>query len=163
VNPLVQVVGVLLFLTGIGCAVGVIRVVLPGLARATDRSLAAAGTGRLVLAGVLPLVGAVLLLWAIHAAGLPGAVALVLALPLLLLAVLGATAAVPHLGARLLRGGESTSLLARCVVGALVAGLSLATWALQPLGILVSLLLFGWMVGIGMGLFLRARDEVPTT
>ena len=160
----VLVLGVVLF-AGLGAALAVLRVVLPGLARAADRSVEGLSTGRMVLTGVLPLVGALLLGAAVHHAGdraLGAVYALVVGLPLSLLTITGALSALPHLGARLLKEGVETSLLRRSLVGGLVAGLAGTTWARPPLGILVSLFLLGWFLGIGLSTLFRRAEPSPT-
>ena len=156
----VLLVGVIVF-AGIGASMAVLRVVLPGLARAVDQSVEGLSTGRMLLTGILPLVGAWLLGAAVHHAGdrtLVGAYALVVLLPLCLLTVTGALAAIPHLGARLLARGEDVSPLRRSLVGGLVVGLAGTTWVLPPLGALVSLFLFGWFLGIGLSTVFRPRE-----
>jgi hypothetical protein len=154
-NLVVALLGALLLSVGTGCALALLRIVLPGLAGRADRSLASLGAGRLVVTGVLPLVGALVLSAVATNAGAPPALALAWWIPLLLLAVAGAMAALPHAGERLLRAGSQASLLARAAVGGLVVGLAMATWFLPPLGLLVTLLVAGWLVGIGLGVWAR--------
>jgi hypothetical protein len=150
VNLVVALLGALLLSVGTGCAAALVRLILPGLAGRADRSLASLGGARLVVTGVLPLVGALVLSAVASNVGTPS-LSLVLWVPLLLLAVAGAVAALPHVGERLLRAGPEASLLARATVGGLVVGLAMATWLLPPLGLLVTLLVAGWLVGIGLG------------
>jgi hypothetical protein len=154
-NLLAVVLLALVLCVGVGCALALLRVILPGLARAADRSLGGLGATRLFVSGVLPLVGALVLAAVLADAGAPHGLVLVVWAPLLLLAVGGATAGVPHVGERLLRRGAEASLLARAVAGGLVVGLAMATWMLPPLGLLVTLLVAGWLVGIGLGLWRR--------
>ncbi len=149
---------------GLGAAVAVLRVILPGPALAADRSLAAAGTRRLLLAGVVPLLALALLGRALEALGSPGLMVayLVLAVvPVSLALLLGALAALPFLGERLLERGQPRPLLARCVGGGVALGLCATTLWLQPLFALIALLLGGWLVGIGLGCVLGARAAEP--
>jgi hypothetical protein len=155
VRLLVALLVAVLFSLGTGCALALVRVILPGLAAKADRSLGSLGTARLLVSGVLPLIGALLLSEAIAKAGAPEAVGLVVWIPLLLVAATGALAALPHVGERMLRRGRETSLLARAAVGGLVVGCAMATWLFPPLGLLVTLLVGGWLVGIGLGLWGR--------
>ena len=125
-------------MAGAGCLLAVLRTVFPGPTRLADGAVGRLGTGRLLLAGVLPAVGVALLGAGAERSGVPGlglAWGVLLGLPALLLSVLGAMAAIPHLGATLLRGGVDRSLLARSVVGSLTLGLAMvaAVWALKPL------------------------------
>jgi hypothetical protein len=155
----VLVVG-LLFWVGVGCAIALVRIVLPGLAGAADRSLAALSTSRLVVSGVLPIVGALLVTWAIAEAKVLPAVALLVWIPLCLLFFAGATAALPRIGERLAKAGGDLSLVRRCVAGALAVGFASLTWLFWPLGLLVTLLLAGWILGAGLGLLAgRAVDR----
>jgi hypothetical protein len=161
-NPkLLDLLGLLavgaVFFAGLGVATAVLRVVLPRLARAADASLAGLGTARMAVTGILPLVGAMLLTAAAAPAGAGGVVAIVVWLPIGLLTVAGSMAAVPHLGGRLLKSGADASLFARSAVGGIAVGLAMATWAVQALGLLVSLLLLGWFLGAGIGLLFPRR------
>jgi hypothetical protein len=151
-HALVVVVLAIVFYAGVGCAIALFRVILPDVARAADRSLAGLRTGRMFVTGVLPLVGAVLVSWGIERGGLPKGIHLVVWVPILLLVLVGSLAAVPHVGGSLLRGGADASPLRRAVAGGLVTGLALSSWAIFPAaGLVVSLLLFGWILGIGLG------------
>ena len=157
-NLVVALAGALLLSVGTGCAAALLRLIVPGVAARADRSLASLGGARLVATGVLPLVGALALSAVATNAGAPS-LTLVLWVPLLLLAVVGAVAALPHVGERLLRAGQGASLLARATVGGLVVGLAMATWILPPLGLLVTLLVAGWLVGVGLGTLWDPRRE----
>jgi hypothetical protein len=161
-HALAAIVLVFFVSIAVGCALAVLRVVLPGLARAADASLEGLGTARLFLMGVLPLIGAILLAQGAHALGLPALVWVVglgVALPVALLLLLGALAAVPHLGGRLLASSAGErSLLVRASVGGLALGLAGVTWLLPPLGALVTLLVAGWFLGAGLGTLFRHRE-----
>jgi hypothetical protein len=149
---------------GAGAAVALLRVVLPAVARAADDALLLVSTSRALASGVLPLVGAMLVSWGLAGAGLPPAWGLVVWLPVLLLTVLGALAAVPHVGERLLAAGASVrSPLARAVFGAWAIGLAHATWVLPPVGLLVSLATAGWCLGVGLGIVAKGRNRAATT
>jgi hypothetical protein len=148
----------------VGVTALVLRIILPGVARPTDRALASMGTARLFLAGVLPLVGAALLARGVQLAGsgvLTGVYLVVVALPVCLALVAGAMAGLPHLGRRVLRAGADPAPLVEAALGGLVAGLAMVTWALRPLGVLVTLLLAAWFVGIGLGAVLGGRRRAP--
>lgn len=150
---LYAVVG-LIACAGVGAALAVLRVVLPGVAGAADRSVAATSTRRLLLMGALPVLGAALLGRAVEALGAPAlgvAYALLVVLPLGLALVAGAMGAVPWLGERLLERGTPRSPLARAAGGAVALGLAATTAWLPPLFALVALLVLGWLLGIGLG------------
>jgi hypothetical protein len=147
---------------GFGAVALLLRAILPGVGRAADASLARLGTRRLLLVGILPLVGAALLARAVHASDnrtVEGLYALLVALPLALATVVGAMAALPHLGGQVLRSGLEASPLARASVGGLVTGLAMVSWLLPPLGVLVSALVAGWWIGIGLGGLVRRAQE----
>ena len=154
----------ILFAIGIGCLVALLRVVFPGPARKADAALQRLGTGRLLLTGLLPTVGIALLgaaAGATHVQALVAVWAVVLLLPAALLMIVGALAAVPHLGAALLKGREDRSLLARCVVGTVVLGFALgASAALKPLGLLVAMIVAGWFLGAGLGVVFRPASPL---
>lgn len=144
----------LLLSAGFGTAMAVLRVIVPAAATAADRSLGRASTRRLLLAGVLPLLAAALLGRALEALGSPAlllAYLLLIVVPLALALLLGALAAVPHLGERLWERGTPRSALGRAVGGGVALGLAATTLWIQPLFALVGLLLGGWLVGIGLG------------
>jgi len=150
---------------GVGAIMLVLRVILPGIAKAADASLGRMSTRRLLLTGVLPLVGAGLLARGMELTG-SEALALVylllIALPLTIALVVGAMAGLPHLGARVLREGSDPTPLTRATLGGLVLGLSMVSWALPPLGMLVTVLLASWLLGIGIGGLVRApRPGAP--
>ncbi|MDA1195143.1 MAG: hypothetical protein O2894_08150 [Planctomycetota bacterium] len=139
---------------GLGAATLLIRIMLPGVARAADASIARLGSKRLFLTGLLPLVGAGLLARGAGAIGgeAAGLVLLFLViLPLGLAWVLGLVAGLPHIGAKALRADSTAAPLGRAAMGGLVAGLAMTSWALPPLGVCISLLLSAWFVGIGLG------------
>lgn len=149
----------ILFALGIACLVAVLRVVFPGPVRKADGALQRLSTGRLLLTGILPVVGLALLAMAAEATHVEALVivyAFVLVLPALLLMILGALAAIPHLGGALLKSREDRSLLSRCVVGTLALGLALgASAALKPLIPFVGVIVAGWFLGAGLGVIFR--------
>ena len=73
----------------------------------------------------------------------------------------GFTAGLLHVGTKVLRADSEASPLARAALGGLVVGLALTSWIIPPLGLLVSVLLSAWFVGIGLGALIRrtARAE----
>jgi hypothetical protein len=149
---------------GLGAAVATLRVILPGLCGLADGALARIGGRRLLLAGVLPLLGAALLGQAVAQVGeqgLAGVYALVVLLPVGLLMLLGLLAALPHLGERL--GGERgpSSPLARAALGGLALGLAATTAWLPPLFGVVALVLGGWLLGIGLTAVFGRRAPAP--
>jgi hypothetical protein len=155
-----------LLVAGLGCLVAVLRTIFPGPTRLADESVRRLGVGRLLLAGVLPSVGIALLGAGAQRsgiAGLPLAWGILLGLPALLLALLGAVAAIPHLGGTVLKGGDARSLLARSIVGALTLGLAIlaAAWAFPPLGPAVLAVLAGWFLGAGLGVLFLPRTSPP--
>ncbi|MFV1957941.1 MAG: hypothetical protein ACC662_00875 [Planctomycetota bacterium] len=165
-RPLDLLAGVVLALVvfaGVGSLLLVLRVIFPRPAAAADRALARLSTGRLLLTGFLPLIGAVLLGMAIGRAGpfVGGVYAVLVLLPLFLLALLGAVAAVPYLGRAVLRPlGEAPPLLVAALLGAIVLGLAGAAVALagREAGIvLFSILVGGWFLGAGLGTVLGPR------
>lgn len=146
---------------GIGAASLVVRIILPGVAAATDRSLARMGTGRLFVMGVLPIVGAGLLARGVELAGQPwvsGLFLLLVGIPLVLAWMGGFTAGVLHIGTRVLRRDADVAPLRRASLGGLVVGLALVSWIVPPLGMVVTVLLSAWFVGIGLGALIRRRD-----
>jgi len=147
---------------GVGCLLAVLRVIFPGPARLADAGVARLDTGRLLLTGLLPVVGAGLLgaaAEATHVQALVVVWCVVILLPIALLMLVGAMACVPHLGAGLLKDGEQRSLLARAITGALVLGLaSGAAAALRPLAPFVGVILAGWFLGAGLGVVFRPRE-----
>jgi len=161
---LLAVVLGLLACVGIGATVLLLRIMLPGIAGAADDAIARLSTKRLILGGVLPIVGAALVAQGIgttQSETLGAIFLLLVGLPMVIALLVGAMAALPRIGAGALRGGERASPFARCAVGGLVLGLSLVSWALPPLGALVSLLLLGWFFGAGVGAAIRRSG--PTT
>ena len=162
------VVLALLFAIGIGCLVAVLRIIFPGPVRKADAALERLSTGRLLLTGLLPAVGIMLLGAAAEATHVEALVivwVVALLLPAALLTIMGALAAVPHLGGALLRYREDRSLLSRCVVGTVVLGFALgASAALQPLIAFVGTIVAGWFLGAGLGVIFRPaspRAETP--
>ncbi len=161
-TQLAQVVLVILLgalvAVGFGGAMALLRVVIPGVAKAGDASVARLSTSRLLLLGVAPFVGSWLIGWGVAAAGnevLGGIYAVLVGIPIFLAAVAGMMTALPHIGARLLKDGDDVGMLKRCLVGGLVLGLSLITWVLVPLGLFVSVVLTSWFIGIGAGAVVR--------
>ena len=53
--------------------------------------------------------------------------------------------------------GADASPLKRGALGGLVVGFALASWIIPPLGLVVSVLLSAWFVGIGLGALIRRR------
>ena len=143
---------------GAGATVLVLRILLPVAARAGDAALDRVGTKQILLSGIVPLVGAGLVAQGVGQTGSEalGLVFLLLVgLPLLLAWIVGAMAAIPHVGTRALSEHSLAGPGLRAAVGGLVIGLSLASWALPPLGLLLSLLLSGWFLAIGIGAFVH--------
>ncbi|MDJ0521807.1 MAG: hypothetical protein QNJ90_07000 [Planctomycetota bacterium] len=150
---------------GFGAAMLLLRVILPGVARSADASLGRMRTGRLLVVGILPLVGSALLARGVELAkveALETAYLLLVALPLALALLVGAMSGLPHVGARVLREGADPSPLARASIGGLVIGLAMVSWAAPPLGVLVTVLLAGWLLGIGLGGLIREPRPSPT-
>ena len=90
-RALLAIVLGLLGCVGAGAVALVLRVILPGVAAAADASLARLRTGRLVVAGIVPLVGAALLARGVQLVGSPvlgGVYALVVVQPLALAVLL---------------------------------------------------------------------------
>lgn len=159
---LVLVLGCLLS-AALGIALAVVRVVLPPIAHAGDRTLASGRTGRVLVAGILLLAGALLLSIAGQRIGqkwVEAVLVLGVWVPLLLAAIAGALAAVPHLGRELLRRRPDRSPILEAAIGGLALGLSQVTWIFKPLGLLVTVLLAAWLVGIGVRAVI---DRPPTT
>lgn len=139
-----------------GCLLAVLRVIFPGPAAKADAAVKRLTTGRLLLTGLLPLVGAGLLGMAAQATGVEAVevvYAIVIVIPVALLVLVGSMAAVPHLGAGLLRGGEERSLLVRSITGALVLGIGVGVIgaAVRELAPFLGLIVFGWFFGAGLG------------
>ena len=145
---------------GLGAATLVIRIILPGVAAATDRSLADLGTLRLFVMGVLPIVGAGLLARGVELANheiVSLLFVVLVGIPLVLAWTGGFTAGLNHIGQKVLRDGADASPLKRGALGGLVVGFALASWIIPPLGLVVSVLLSAWFVGIGLGALIRRR------
>lgn len=164
---LASVVLYALLVASIGCALAVVRIIFPGPARLADEAAKRLHTWRLLLTGLLPIVGAGLLGFAAKQSGVEALTvvwAIVIALPVAILSLIGATAAVPHLGAGVLKGGEDHSLLARSITGALVLGFALGAVALvfPKLAPLPGVVVAGWFLGAGLGVVFRTRPEVRT-
>ena len=86
---------------GFGAVALLLRAILPGVGRTADASLARLGTKRLLLVGILPIVGAALIGRAVEAVNndvVGGIYGLVVVLPLGLATLVGAMAALPYLG-----------------------------------------------------------------
>ena len=146
---------------GVGGAIALLRVILPGVTQAADASAERLGTRRLMLGGVLPMLGVALIGAALGQANNPvlgGVYALVLVLPLGLALLAGAVGGIPRIGARLLKDGAEAGELKRCLVGAVVLGLSALTLVIPPLGALVMFLATAWLVGIGVGAVIREKQ-----
>ncbi|MDJ0974199.1 MAG: hypothetical protein QNJ98_07050 [Planctomycetota bacterium] len=153
-NLLMLFVAVVILGVGTGAATATLRVVLPGVATRGDASVRRLGFARLLLTGVLPLIGTGLIGMAVEKTGSPaaGTVFLVaIAIPLFLAMLAGAMAALPYLGARLLKDGEEAGVLKQALVGGAVIGLSGATWVIPPLGGFLTFVVTGWLVGAGIG------------
>lgn len=145
---------------GLGAATLVIRAILPGAAASADASLARLSARRLFLTGILPLLGAALLAQGVNLVGndvVSAIYLLIVALPLALAWIAGLLAGLPYLGTKALRADSQASPLARASLGGLVAGLAMVSWILPPLGLLLSLLLTGWFLGIGLGSLIHRR------
>jgi hypothetical protein len=143
---------------GIGAAVLVLRILLPALAASADAARERVSTRALLLSGVVPLAGAALLAHGIGQVGHPAlgvAFLLLVGLPIALALLTGLLACVPHVGARALRADSRAGPFAQAALGALVVGLALVSWALPPLGFLLSLLVLGWFLATGLGVFLQ--------
>lgn len=154
-----------LVVVGLACFLAVLRVMFPGPTRKADLAVGRLTTGRLLLTGLLPLVGTGLLGWAAEASGVEalGIVwGVVIFLPLAVLSLVGAMAAIPHLGAGLLSRGSERSLLARTIVGSLVLGFALGTVgaALKPVAPFLLAVVLGWFLGVGLGVLFRPADTV---
>ncbi len=152
---------------GLGLAgmVALLRVVLPGVARAADRAARHGRTRNIGLLGLLPLVGALLLgagVKRLHSQAAEGAFAVLVGLPLMLFLVAGALGAVPFIGRRILHRGDDAGVLRQSLGGGLVLGLTCTTAALPPLGWLVFFLLLGWLLSIGLGALKSAPLEPST-
>jgi hypothetical protein len=162
---LLIVILILIGCVGTGATALLLRIILPGVARSADASLARLGTGRLVFGGVLPLIGVALGARGVQVTGSPvlgGLFALVVVLPLAVALLLGAMAALPHLGAQVLRADANPSPIVCASVGGLLIGLAGASWLLPPLGVAVSVLFAGWLLGIGLGaMFRRPAAATP--
>jgi len=144
---------------GIGATALLLRVILPGVAHAADASLGRMRARRLTLFGLLPLLGAGALARGVSLAGtkpLEVAYLVLVALPLALALIAGLMAGLPHVGARVLRADSDPAPLLRATLGGLVVGLAMVSWALPPLGLLVSFLLAAWALGIGIGAVVHA-------
>ena len=161
---LIAVVLGLLGCVGIGATVLLLRIMLPGVAAAADASIGRLSTKRLLLVGVVPLIGAALVAQGVGLAGseaLVGIFLLVVGLPIAIAILVGAMAALPRIGAGALRSGAETAPLAQAAVGGLVLGLAMVSWAVRPLGFFVSLLLAGWLLGTGVGACIRRSAGAP--
>ena len=147
---------------GLGAAALVVRAILPGAAASADASLARLSTWRLFVSGILPIVGAALLARGVDLVGndvVSGIFLLIIVLPLTLAWIAGLLAGLPYLGGKALRQGSEASPLARAALGGLVAGLAMVSWVLPPLGLVLTLLLTGWFLGIGLGSLIHRRPR----
>jgi len=161
---LIVVVLGLLGCAGVGATALLLRIMLPGVAAAADASIGRLSTKRLLLIGVVPLIGAALVAQGVGLAGsevLGGIFLLVVGLPIAIAILVGAMAALPRIGAGAMRSGAEAAPLARAAVGGLVLGLAMVSWALPPLGFLISLLLAGWLLGTGLGTCMRRSAATP--
>ena len=154
----------LLACVGIGATALLLRIMLPGVAAAADASIQRLSTKRLLLVGIVPLVGAAFVAGGVKSTGseaLGGIFLLVVGLPIAIAILVGAMAALPRIGAGALRSGVEAAPLAQAAVGGLVLGLAMVSWALPPLGFAVSLLLAGWLLGTGLGTCIRRSAAAP--
>jgi hypothetical protein len=154
---------VLVLLVATGCFLAVFRVIFPVPTELADVAVRNLGTGRLLVTGLLPVVGAGLLGAAAAATGpVGGAIwGVLIGLPALILMLVGAAAAVPYLGAAVLRGGSERSPLTQVVVGAVVLGLAIgAGFASHVLAPFVLVVVFGWFLGAGLGVVFRPAPAV---
>ncbi len=162
---LVGVILGLFLVAGVGSLLGLFRVMFPGPTRAADAAVLRLGTGRLLLTGVLPIVGAGLLGVAAEATGSEAVQivwGIVFGLPAMILIAVGGLAVVPHLGGRLIARspGQERSVLAKCVAGALVLVLAIGTlgWAAKPIAPIIGVLVAAWFLGTGLGTIFRPRS-----
>ena len=158
---------VMLVLMGlaIGALVLIVRTILPPLATLTDEAIGRLSMKRLLLCGVLPLIGTGLIARGVEVLNhdMVGKVfGLLLLLPVALLTVAGLLAAVPRLGRSVLGGSASRTPLACGLAGGLVLGLGAISMAWQPLGSLVGMLFASWCLGAGLGTLIgRGPTERP--
>ena len=164
-RPLAEFVRALsLVLIGLafGAIVLLVRTILPPLARATDASIARMTTKRLLICGLLPILGSGLLARGLEKLGnktLAEVYGLVVLLPLVLLAIAGLCAALPHLGRAVLRADREPTPLAAGLAGGLILGLASISSAWEPLAALVGILLASWCLGVGLGTLVRPRND----
>lgn len=156
---------------GLGCAVGVLASVFPGIAAASDRHARMPGGGWPFVVGTLVLLGAILLVGGAAAAGghVVGAVlALLIGVPLFLLLLLGWVGALPLLGERLLGSrGPDRSLILKAVTATVALGIGslpgvLAHHVFAPISVFVAFAAFGWPLGVGLSTVLRRGTTAPT-
>jgi hypothetical protein len=152
-----MVLGGLLAAAGVGCAVALVGAVVPRLRDGVEASARAASPGRLWLVGCLGLGGVLLALAALAKTGVPAVsvvAAILLAVPALVLLLVGALGAIPLLGERLLgTAGAAASPLRRCVTASVTVAVGLlpaCVPTLAPLGFLVGLVALGWPLGVGI-------------
>lgn len=158
---------VMLVIVGVafGGIVLLVRTILPPLARATDASVARLTTKRLLLCGLLPLIGAGLVARGLELMKnqiLVDGYSVLVLLPLCLLGVAGLCGALPHLGRAVLRSDREPSLLGAGLAGGLVLGLSAISTAWEPLGVLVGILVASWCLGIGLGVLIKGRNDAAS-
>lgn len=163
-NLLLLSVAVVFLGLGLGAGTATLRVVLPGVADRADASVRRLGFVRLLLTGVLPLIGTALIGMAVekaHSQAVETAFIILVVIPLFLALIAGAMAALPHLGARLLKDGDEAGVLRQALVGGGVIGLAGTTWVVPPLGGFLSFVVLGWLVGAGMGTVFPAHAAPP--
>jgi hypothetical protein len=156
-----------LLAAGLGLAgmVALLRVILPGVARAADRAASHGRTRNIGLLGLLPIVGVVLLAAGLDRLGSKAAMdilSLVIGLPLLLFVLAGTLGAVPFIGRRVLAGGDDAGVLKQSAAGGIVLALACVTRLVEPLFALLVFLVAGWLLSIGLGALKGAPREPET-
>lgn len=159
-------VGLLTIGTVVACLLCLLRVGLPHLAVATDRAAARGGGWRMILLGLVPVVGAGLLQHALEQSGnttIQQVFAIVILLPMMLLVGVGAMGGVVSLGRRLLAEHRQVGDLAAALTGAGCLAAAHLVYVVEALGVLLSILLLGWLLHLGIGTFVGpARKTEPS-
>ena len=153
-----------LLVAGLGLAgmVCLLRVILPGVARAADRAASHGRTRTIGLLGLLPILGVLLLGAGLDRLGSKAAtdiVGLVVGLPLMLFMLAGTLGAVPFIGRRVLAGGDDAGVLKQASAGSTVLALTCVTVPIPPLFGLLLFLMAGWVLSIGLGALRTAPRE----
>jgi len=160
-------VGLLTIGTAVACLLCLLRVGLPRLAVATDRAASRGGGWRMILLGLLPVVGAGLLQGALDQSGnttVQQVFAIVVLLPMVLLVLIGAMGGVVSLGRRLLAEHRQVGDLAAALTGAGCLAAAHLIYVVEALGVLYSVVLLGWLLHLGIGTFVGPgrNPGVPT-